>query len=207
MQRDWATQVPSQHVGHMTVFTLTVATSADAYIARAIDDAPQNWASPEEQELFFRDVEAADWAIMGRHTHEAADRPERRRIIFSAENSGWRRPTQLWLDPSELSPDAFAPLVSSVYPCSKGLILGGTRVHDWFLSHNAIDVINLTVEPVIFGGGLPVFGDQRSDDPLTVFRSRGFEVASEEKLNDAGTMYYRLRRVKESHRPAKARVV
>ena len=59
-------------------FTLTVVTSADGYIARAPDDPPQNWASAEEQALFFADVEAADWAIMGRHTHEAADRPDRR---------------------------------------------------------------------------------------------------------------------------------
>ena len=73
----------------MTVqFTLTVATSADAFISRSTDEPPQAWASEEEQALFFRDVEAADWAIMGRNTHQAADKPHRRRIIFSSQKRG-----------------------------------------------------------------------------------------------------------------------
>ena len=49
----------------MAEFTLTVVTSADGYIARATDHPPQAWASAEEQVLFFRDVEAADWVILG----------------------------------------------------------------------------------------------------------------------------------------------
>ncbi len=97
----------------MTCFTLTVATSADAFIARNPEDAPQNWASPEEQRLFFRDVEAADWAIMGRNTHLAAAKPHRRRIIFQQKqragnvppNCGWiRRTLHLKISPPKRPP-------------------------------------------------------------------------------------------------------
>ncbi|MXQ07985.1 hypothetical protein GQ651_09020 [Alphaproteobacteria bacterium GH1-50] len=176
----------------MTHFTLTVATSADGYIARATDDAPQSWASPEEQALFFRDVEAADWAIMGRHTHEAADKPHRRRIIFSTGRGGWRRPTQLWLDPRDLTPGDLAGRVAGVAPLERGLILGGTRVHDWFLAHGAIDRVNLTVEPVTFGGGLPVFSDSAGEDPVGLFTRHGFAILSEEVLNGEGTRYLEL---------------
>ncbi len=188
----------------MTTFTLTVATSADAYIARAHDDAPQNWASAEEQALFFQDVEAADWAIMGRNTHQAADKPHRRRIIFSSTMSGWHRPSQLWLEPAELAPAALAPLVSGVYPLNQGLILGGTSVHDWFLAYDAIDMVNLTVEPVTFGGGLPIFGKQDSQDPVGVFLDRGFRIASEDKLNATGTTYYKLERARKNDGAASA---
>ena len=173
----------------MTQFTLTVATSADGYIARATDDAPQNWASAEEQELFFRDVEAADWAIMGRHTHEAADKPHRRRIIFSTGAGGWRRPTQLWLDPRGLSPGDLVARVTEVAPLERGLILGGTRVHDWFLAEGAIDRINLTVEPLDFGAGLPVFSDSAGEGPEDIFAARGFTILSDRVLNAAGTRY------------------
>ena len=176
----------------MTHFTLTVATSADAFIARAKDDAPQSWASIEEQELFFRDVEAADWAIMGRHTHEAADKPQRRRIIFSSRTRGWRRQTQYWMDPTSCSPDDLAGIVGEVHPLEKGLILGGTRVHDWFLAHRAIQQINLTIEPVVFGKGLPVFSDQDSNDPVDVFSSRGFRIVTETCLNEIGTRYLEM---------------
>lgn len=176
----------------MTRFTLTVATSLDGFIARAFDDAPQNWASAEEQSLFFRDVEAADWAVMGRNTHLAADKPHRRRIIFSTTIDGWKRPTQLWFDPIGHGPADLETFVQDVHPLNEGLILGGTRVHDWFLRHGAIDQINLTIEPIKFGGGLPVFSDQATTDPVDIFETQGFEVVRESVLNDIGTRYLEL---------------
>lgn len=173
-------------------FTLTVATSLDGFIARAVDDAPQSWASAEEQELFFRDVEAADWAIMGKNTHLAADKPHRHRVIFSSKTEGWQRPTQFWCDPTDLAPTDLVTLVSGIRDLKNGLILGGTRVHDWFLRHGAIHRINLTVEPLIFVKGLPVFSDQIGTNPLEDLQRRGFSIVSESTLNAAGTRYYEL---------------
>lgn len=178
----------------MTTFTLTVATSADGFISRSTDEPPQAWASAEEQELFFRDVDAADWAVMGRHTHEAADRPERRRIIFSSKVAGWQRPSQLWLDPAHMTPQNLADLVGKVHPLTNGLILGGTRVHDWFLAHDAIDQVNLTIEPVHFGTGLPIFTGQQGTDPVDIFTTQGFDIHRDERLNSAGTRYLVLQR-------------
>ena len=169
-------------------FTLTVVCSADGYIARRAGESPAAWASAEEQAVFFRDVEAADWSVMGRGTHEAADRPDRRRIVFSSAGGGWRRPTQLWLDPAGLGPNDLAGLVGEVRPLSRGLILGGTRVHDWFLAAGAIDRVHLTVEPVVFGGGLPLFTGA-AGPAERVLADRGFAVRHEEALNDAGTRY------------------
>ena len=179
----------------MTTFTLTVATSADGFISRTTDEPPQDWASAEEQALFFRDVEAADWAIMGRNTHKAADKPYRRRIIFSSKTSGWKRPTQLWLDPAELTPDDLAESVRHIHPLEKGLILGGTRVHDWFLEQRAIDKVNLTIEPVKFGTGLPIFSDQAGGDPVEIIASRGFKIDSDEVLNATGTRYLEMSQI------------
>lgn len=171
-------------------FTLTVVASRDGFIARAPDDAPQAWASREEQDLFFADVKAADWAIMGRHTHEAADRPDRRRIVFSsgAGAGEWRRPTQLWIDPGRLAPADLPGLVAGVHPLAAGLILGGTRVHDWFLAHCAIDRVHLTVEPVAFGAGLPLFSGRRGPAE-EVLEAAGFRPVSDRALNAAGTRH------------------
>ena len=173
-------------------FTLTVATSEDGLISPTIDTPTDVWASAEEQALFFADIEASDWAIMGRHTHEAADKPERRRIVFSSRIAGWQRPTQLWLDPAGLTPGDLAERVQDVRPLRRGLILGGTRVHDWFLSQDAIHRIHLTVEPVTFGDGLPVFSDQQVSDPVEIFTSRGFVLQDQRRLNAAGTRFYDL---------------
>ncbi len=177
----------------MPQFTLAVVASRDGFIARAPDHPPQAWASAEEQDLFFAQVEAADWAIMGRHTHLAADKPDRRRIIFSTRTAGWQRPTQLWLDPTLLTPADLAPLVSDFHPLQTGLILGGTTVHDWFHAYAAIDLVKLTIEPVTFGTGLPIFSDQRQSDPLAVFQTRGYHVQDDRALNPQGTRLITLR--------------
>ena len=129
---------------------------------------------------------------MGRNTHLAADKPHRRRIVFSTTTSGWQRPTQLWLDPAQHTPDALATLVADVHPLENGLILGGTRVHDWFLAHRAIHKVHLTVEPVIFGEGLPIFTDAHRGAPLAIFVDRGFSIISEQRVNRRGTRYYEL---------------
>lgn len=178
----------------MPQFTLTVATSRDGFISRTTDEPPQEWASAEEQALFFRDVEAADWAIMGRNTHLAADKPHRRRIIFSTTRQGWQRPTQLWLDPEGNAPADLAEMVSPVRPLENGLILGGTRVHDWFLAHDAIDKVHLTIEPVTFGDGLPIFTGQTKRDAAQVFRELGFLATGDQILNESGTRYLEFTR-------------
>ncbi|ROU03309.1 dihydrofolate reductase family protein [Histidinibacterium lentulum] len=171
-------------------FTLVVVTSRDGFIGRTPTESPHTWASPEEQRLFLSEVAAADWAVMGRRTHEAADRPDRRRIVFSgAAGAGdWRRPGQLWLDPATLAPADLEALVSDVHPLKAGLILGGTRVHDWFLAHDAIDEVHLTVEPLTFDTGLPLFGAHRGD-PRSLLPALGFTSTGETPLNPGGTAY------------------
>lgn len=173
-------------------FTLTVATSLDGLISPSTDTPTHTWVSAEEQALFFADIEASDWAIMGRNTHEAADKPERRRIVFSSTIGGWQRPTQLWLNPAGLTPADLAAAVNSVRPLRRGLILGGTRVHDWFLAHDAIDRVHLTVEPLRFGSGLPVFTGQDIFEPVEIFTSLGYVLHAESALNEAGTRFYEL---------------
>lgn len=169
-------------------FTLLVAASADGFIARAPGHAPSEWCSPEEQAVFLAAVDAADWGIMGRVTHEAAFKPFRRRIVFTHRlaQPEWRRAAHLWLNPALLTPDALPRFVTRVHPLNEGLILGGTAVHDWFDAHRRIDVVRLTVEPVRFGMGLPIFSDQPAGDPVAVLTRRGYRVTGDEPLNAAG---------------------
>lgn len=169
-------------------FTLLVVATADGFIARHPAHSPADWASPEEQALFLAEVDAADWSVMGRRTHEAADKPQRRRIVFSsaAPEPDWRRPTQLWLDPARLSPDDLAPLVASVRPMREALILGGTAVHGWFHAAGRIDRVLLTVEPVAFGAGLPVFPGERGP-AAEVLARLGYRPDGMRVLNDRGT--------------------
>jgi dihydrofolate reductase len=169
-------------------FTLAVAVTEDGFIARHPGHAPADWCSPEEQALFLAEVDAADWSVMGRGTHEAADKPHRRRIVFSsaAPEPEWRRPTQLWLDPAGRGPDDLARLVAPLRPMRRGLILGGTAVHGLFHDAGRIDRVLLTVEPVTFGAGLPVFPGH-AGPAEAVLAALGYRLRDSRTLNARGT--------------------
>jgi dihydrofolate reductase len=170
-------------------FTLLCVASEDGYIARGDGDLPATWASPEEQALFSVAVASADWSVVGRVTHKLAYRPDRRRIVFSrsAATPQWRTPTHLWIDPDKFCAADLAPLVAHVAPLRDGLILGGVGVHDWFHAQDAMEAVRLTVEPLRFGSGLPIFSDQTPGDAVGAFLEKGWDIVTEERLNRGGT--------------------
>ncbi len=172
-----------------TRFTLLVVATADGFIARAPGHTPAGWASGEEQTLFMDAVDAADWGVLGRTTHEAAFRPNRRRIVFSraVETPVWREQMHLWVNPETLNPADLAALVAERRPMREALILGGALVHDWFHGHGRVDSVALTIEPIRFGAGLPIFGDQIAQDPVEAFLEKGYALRGEQRLNRIGT--------------------
>jgi len=132
---------------------------------------------------------------MGRGTHEAAPRPDRRRVVFSTAAEGgmaWRAVNHLWVDPARAALDDVLAELETVRPPRDLGILGGSRVHDWFHGRGLIDQVALSIEPVRFGAGLPIFTDQTERDPLETFVSRGYAVRAASRLNDAGTVFVRL---------------
>jgi dihydrofolate reductase len=75
-------------------------------------------------------------------------------------------------------------------------VLGGAAVHDWFLDRDLIDRIELTIEPLRFGTGLPLLTGQ-SGDPVVALSDRSFALADERRLNARGTRLLLLTRRRE----------
>ena len=177
----------------LAYFTLFVVASRDGFIGRDASITPAVWASAEEQARFVAGIAGLDWAFMGRTTHELAYNSKRRRCVFSstALEPFWRG-THLWVDPRSLPLAEMLRRLASVHPVGRCGILGGTRVHDWFLAQGRIDAVELSVEPLDFGAGLPIFADQDERDPVRAFERRGFAVLDAFALNAGGTRHYRL---------------
>jgi dihydrofolate reductase len=176
-------------------FTLTAVVSVDGYIGRRPGEHPGSWASAEEQARFLAEVPRYDWAFMGRTTHETAFRKDRRRVVFSRTANGldWREDTHLWVDPDTVPwPEILAALTPMRRPC-RCIVLGGATVHDWFLDRALIDRIELTIEPLRFGSGLPLLTGQ-SGDPVAALTGRGFALLDEQRLNAKGTRLLLLAR-------------
>jgi dihydrofolate reductase len=171
-----------------TTFTLTAVVSADGFIGRRAGEHPGSWASAEEQARFLAAVPGYDWAFMGRTTHETAFREDRRRVVFSRSASGldWRHETHLWVDPDRIPWREILAALTPARPPYRCIVLGGAPVHDWFLERGLIDRIELTIEPLRFGAGLPLVSGQPGD-PVAVLAERGFAVLDEQRLNAKGT--------------------
>jgi dihydrofolate reductase len=178
-----------------TTFTLTAVVSADGFIGRRPGEHPGSWASAEEQARFLAEVPGYDWAFMGRTTHETAFREDRRRVVFSRTARGldWRHESHLWVDPDEVPLSEILAALEPVRPPRRCIVLGGAAVHDWFLERDLIDRIELTIEPLRFGSGLPLLTGQ-SGDPVAALAARAFAVLDEQQLNMQGTRLLLLTR-------------
>ena len=176
-------------------FTLTAVVSADGYIARRAGEHPGSWASAEEQARFLAEVPAYDWAFMGRTTHLTAFRKDRRRVVFSRAAKGldWRHETHLWVNPGEVPLSEILAALAPMRPPHRCIVLGGAAVHDWFLDRDLIDRIELTIEPLRFGAGLPLLTGQ-SGDPVAALAGRGFAMFDQQRLNAEGTRLLLLTR-------------
>jgi dihydrofolate reductase len=179
-------------------FTLVAVVSADGLIARFPGHRPQEWASTEEQNLFLERVDQADWSFLGRTTHECAFRPDRRRVIFSSGTHppSWRHSSHLWLDPNRVEMHEILDRLSAYHAPQDCLILGGQRVHDWFLVRGMIDCIELTIEPLRLHTGIPLFSHLAAGDPVASLIKNGYTVIHADRLNAQGT--HRLRLVPRS---------
>ena len=177
------------------IFTLTAVVSADGFIARRAGEHPAGWASAEEQARFLAAVSGYDWAFMGRTTHQTAFRTDRRRVVFSRTAQGleWREKTHLWVNPDRVAWAEILAALTPVRPPRRCIVLGGAAVHDWFFARDLIDRIELTVEPLRFGGGLPLLAGQ-SGDVVAELARRGFSAVDEERLNAQGTRLLTLAR-------------
>jgi dihydrofolate reductase len=176
-------------------FTLTAVVSVDGYIGRRPGEHPGSWASAEEQARFLAEVPRYDWAFMGRTTHETAFRKDRRRVVFSRQAGGleWREETHLWVDPERVPLADILAALTPVRPPRRCIVLGGAAVHDWFLDRALIDRIELTIEPLRFGSGLPLLTRQ-AGDAVAELAGRGFAIVDEQRLNAKGTRLLLARR-------------
>jgi dihydrofolate reductase len=176
-------------------FTLTAVVSADGYIGRRAGEHPGSWASAEEQARFLALVPGYDWAFMGRTTHQTAFRHDRRRVVFSRTvmDLEWREESHLWVDPGRVPWPEILAALTPVRPPRRCIVLGGATVHEWFLERDLIDRIELTIEPLRFGAGLPLLTRQ-SGDPVAELARRGFATVDEQRLNAQGTRLLGLTR-------------
>lgn len=155
----------------MKVFIIAALT-ADGFIGRTADHLA-DWTAPEDKKLFVRLTKEAGAMVFGSHTFATIGRalPGRRNIVLTS------KPEVITAEGVETSAEPAAELVRRLHQeGAAGLaVCGGASVYTQFMKAGVVDEIYLTVEPVVFGTGIPLF-----TEPLEA----SLRLLANEKLND-----------------------
>lgn len=141
-----------------------VASSLDGFMAGPGGDVSGFLTAGPGVDAYLNDLQGFDTVIMGRKTYEFGYQhglqpgqpayPHMRHHIFSSSLAFERPHKQVEVHP--LQPSILHQLKaeagSDIYLCGGGMFAG------WLLEQGLIDQIKLKLNPVILGGGIPLFG-------------------------------------------------
>lgn len=141
------------------------AMSADGYIARSERD-DISWSSPEDKRMFAATSRRAGVIVMGRRTFESMPEPlpGRLQIVMThAPEAFQARPNHV-----EFTNDSPVQIlhVLSARGFDEVIIGGGGAVYAQFVSGNLVDELWLTVEPLLFGSGVPLLAGSCIQDRM-----------------------------------------
>lgn len=137
----------------MRVFIIAAIT-VNGFIGRHKDELA-NWTSKADKKLFVELTKRASVIVMGGTTYRTIGRPlpGRRNIVYS------RSPiAQAGIETTAETPkNLIARLEKEGH--TEAAICGGATIYDMFMQAGAVDELYLTIEPQLFGRGVPLFGD------------------------------------------------
>ncbi|OGF28796.1 hypothetical protein A2477_04375 [Candidatus Falkowbacteria bacterium RIFOXYC2_FULL_47_12] len=140
-----------------------------------------DWTSVEDKNFLHKKLDASDVVIVGNNTFKTAREPLSKRncIVFTRAIAGSRQKNENCLYVNPAGVDIIKLLQGKNY--RRIAVLGGTQVYSWFLEKNLLDEIYLTVEPIVFGSGLPLF-------TAGLTRDTQYKLISAKKLNNKGSV-------------------
>lgn len=135
----------------MRVF-LIAAISLDGFIGPDNTSASLEWTSKEDTKLFVRLTKEAGVVVMGGNTYRTIGKPlkGRRTIVYSRHDIRQEGIEVTCESPQEL----IARLERDGH--TRLAVCGGRAIYDMFLQAGVVDELYLTIEPIIFGTGLPL---------------------------------------------------
>ena len=133
---------------------LIAAVSVNGFIAQSSDQRSLDWTSREDLEFFIQKTKEAGVVIMGRKTFETIGRPLKdRRLIVMTRQEGMKSHMEgvefTTLPPVELVNKLTAEGVKTA------VLAGGASLYSQFLQESLVTDLYLTVEPLLFGQGIP----------------------------------------------------
>lgn len=135
--------------------TLIAAISADGKIAERTDQSSMDWTSKEDKQFFVEKTKEAGTLVMGRKTFATINKglKGRRIIVLTRDPS-----KELPIPGVEFTSEEPVALVRRLENegVAELVLGGGASVYGQFLNAGLVTEVYLTVEPFLFGGGVPL---------------------------------------------------
>ncbi len=133
---------------------LIAAVSADGKIASDEGQSSLTWTSKEDTKFFVSKTKEIGTVVMGRKTFETIGKPLKdRRIIVMTHKPAISQ--MIGVEFTAEEPQALL-LRLEKEGVKAVAIAGGAQVYRTFLDANLVDEMFLTIEPILFGSGMPL---------------------------------------------------
>ncbi len=141
------------------------AMTADGRIARYLDE-PVTWTSHEDKKLFVDVTKRAGVVVVGRQTFETFPKPlpGRLQVVLTSEPERYTDIPGLVEHRRGEPKEVLAELWQRGY--TEVVVAGGASVYAAYLRAGVVDELWLTVEPLLFGQGIPLLGERVQDVQL-----------------------------------------
>lgn len=141
---------------------IIAALSADGFIGKHSAHSPLTWRSKGDREFFIERTKQAGLAIMGLNTAKASKKPlpGRRNIIYA--DSKDQLPHWKEYEEWEITQDSPKELLLRLEKDGhkEVAICGGATIYTLFMETGLVDKLYLSIEPVLFGGGITLFNKE-----------------------------------------------
>ncbi|MEI8338335.1 MAG: dihydrofolate reductase family protein [bacterium] len=162
---------------------LVVDSSINGVISRAEGSGEGSWNSPEDGVHYKSTITEIGVCIMGRTSFD----------VIGGKNYDGVKHYVMTNNPELLANNhgnenviytnkAYGELLDEIAlgGSSKVAILGGSKVYTEMISHNLVDEIIITIEPVVLQAGVPLFGSEVNES--------NWQLVDHKKLNERGTL-------------------
>jgi len=169
---------------------LIAVTSRDGKITRGYSSDNQTWTSPEDKDFFTSQIAAASLIVMGRLTYESIKthikhQQGRLRVVMTSTPQDFQdEAIEGALEFTSESPKELVKRFENEH--NEMLVVGGSKVFTDFVRDGLIDEMYLTIEPLYFGEGKPLFTDENIKIDMAFNWRR--------VLNDRGTLLLKYSR-------------
>lgn len=148
----------------MNVFIIAAVT-VDGLIARDINDRSFDWTSPEDKQFYVDSIKRAKAIVMGAKTFATFTRYPKgsRYVIYTSTPETFvnPKPEVINATATKEEPQTIIKMLEQE-GYSEVAISGGSSIYTMFAKAGLVTKMYLTVEPILFGKGVPLFNQELS---------------------------------------------